>query len=135
MAPAVETHRSLSVDGNKTDFSSATKLVMATRELDLSSVGELWIVHEPGPAICALINVKQGMGWLMYLDATRDGSRSTRNPDYQGPGDGMLDYMLSNGQLDRYPASWTYEIRALQQALVEFAQSARLPECVAWVED
>ena len=49
----------------------------------------------------ALINGE--FGWLMYLRYDGDAGFSSRNPSYQGPSDAMIEYFLSNGQLDEYP--------------------------------
>ena len=51
-------------------------------------------------AMMALIN--GDWGWLMYLREEGDSGFSSRNPDYIGTDDDgkMMDFLLSNGQLD-----------------------------------
>mgnify|MGYP007109935676 FL=1 len=43
--------------------------------------------------------------WLMYLREKRDSGVSSRNPEHEGTKDDrkVMDFMLSNGQLDYYP--------------------------------
>ena len=50
-------------------------------------------------------------GWLMYLRGNGDPGFSSRNPNYDGPPDAQIDYELSNGQRDLYPASWRCQWR------------------------
>ena len=74
--------------------------------LSLSTFAEVWVDHDPFPAICALMNGNRG--WLMWVRHEGDAGFSSRNVAYSGSPEAEIEYMLSNGQVDRYPASWAY---------------------------
>ena len=57
-----------------------------------------------GQSLSALIN--GDFGWLMYQRGGDDPGFSSRNPNYAGEPDATIEYFLSNGQRDEYPASW-----------------------------
>jgi hypothetical protein len=81
-----------------------------------------------GQSLFALINGDRG--WLMYLRANGDAGFSSRNPDYADPEDAVIDYVLSNGQRDEYPASWALPKAEVLRALEFFAENAgRLRSC------
>jgi hypothetical protein len=61
----------------------------------------------------------------MYLREREDAGLSSRNPDYRGEIDGMLEYRLSNGQHDTYPESWALPESRVIQALEYFVEHLR----------
>src|SRR5918996_4002273 len=63
---------------------------------------EVWVMHGRFPALCALLNGDRG--WLTCLRAEGDAGFSSRNPGYAGPPDAEIEFTLSTGQVDRYPA-------------------------------
>jgi len=83
--------------------------------------------------MCALINGDQG--WLMYLREPGDSGFSSRNPDYAGPADATIDYLLSNGQRDEYPASWALPLEVVERALEHFVATGEQAPFVKWHED
>jgi hypothetical protein len=83
--------------------------------------------------MCALINGDRG--WLMYLREEGDSGFSSRNPKYDGPSDAEIEYELSHGQHDFYPASWALPIAEVRRALAYFEQRQRQPPFVVWHED
>lgn len=69
-----------------------------------SQFSEVWMQQtDSWPSICALINGEAA--WLMFLRFEGDAGFTTRNPDYSGPRKAVIEYYLSNGQRDEYPAS------------------------------
>jgi hypothetical protein len=94
---------------------------------------EVWVDSPDGQSLCALINGDRG--WLMYLREEGDSGFSSRNPDYTGPANAQIEYELSNGQHDFYPASWALPIAEVRRALEYFAQEHRQPPFVVWHED
>ena len=94
---------------------------------------EVWVHMPDGQSLCALINGNRG--WLMYLREEGDSGFSSRNPDYDGLPDDVIDYRLSNGQLDRYPASWALPIVEVRRALAYFKRKRQRPPFVVWHED
>lgn len=94
---------------------------------------EVWVHSSDGQALCALINGDRG--WLMYLREEGDAGFSSRNPDYDGPADAQIEYRLSNGQQDFYPASWALPIADVRRAVAYFEQEQVRPLFVVWHED
>ena len=94
---------------------------------------EVWVMHGRFPALCALLNGDRG--WLTCLRAEGDAGFSSRNPGYAGPPDAELEFMLSTGQLDRYPAAWTYSRAEVLAAVRLFAETRRCPEALSWFND
>jgi hypothetical protein len=43
--------------------------------------------------------------------------------------------MLSNGQVEGYPAAWTYPTETAYGALVAFAREGRVPDSIDWFND
>ena len=100
--------------------------------LSPGSFAEVWVDHGPYPAICALMNGNRG--WLMWVRHEGDAGFSSRNPSYSGPPDDEIEYMLSNGQVDRYPASWAYSQEEIFAALEAFARLRRISG-ISWFND
>src|SRR4051812_13636358 len=89
---------------------------------------EHWVHAPDGQALCALINGDRG--WLMYLRREGDAGFSSRNPDYAGPPDAEIEYRLSNGQHDTYPAAWALPVEVVCRALDYFKRHHRPPPFV-----
>jgi hypothetical protein len=102
-------------------------------ERSSDSRAEVWVHHDPFPSLCALINGSRG--WLMCIRRDGDAGFSSRNPGYSGPSDAEVEYTLSNGQVDRYPASWAYPTAEVLRALEFFAETGRVPETLSWWND
>ena len=94
---------------------------------------ELWIEAPDGQALCALFN--GDVGWLMYLREPGDAGFSSRNPDYVGPADALVEYRLSNGQADEYPRSRAYPVEVIERALEHFRREHTPPPFIAWHND
>ena len=94
---------------------------------------EIWLNHQDGPALCALMNANGG--WLMFLREEGDAGFSSRNPAID-PGDGATEtYRLANGQMDEYPRAWAFERSDVFDALREFFRTGQRPGSVGWYED
>jgi hypothetical protein len=98
-----------------------------------SPFDEVWVHSPDGQALCAMINGDRG--WLMYLREEGDSGFSSRNPEYAGSPDAEIEYELSNGQHDFYPASWALPLPIVQQALAYFEQFHQPPPFVVWHQD
>jgi hypothetical protein len=95
-----------------------------------SAYQELWIYGPYQQSLCALIN--GDVGWLMYLREPGDAGFSSRNPNYNGPEDAFIDYVLSNGQRDQYPASWALPLSIVMRAIEQFQSSGLPPDFIVW---
>jgi hypothetical protein len=94
---------------------------------------EVWENKPDGRALCALIH--GDVGWLMYLREPGDSGFSSRNPAYAGPAHAVIDYMLSNGQRDEYPASWALPVATVERALAYFRKTGDRAPFVEWHAD
>lgn len=100
---------------------------------------EIWVepkeTEDDERAMMALIN--GDWGWLMYLREECDSGFSSRNPDYTGTDDDgkMMDFLLSNGQLDYYPLSYVLPVEQVMKALSYFEEHHELPDFIVWHDD
>lgn len=101
--------------------------------MDKTQYKEVWIKTDDGQSMCALINGNNG--WLMYLRFNGDAGFSSRNPDYDGDQNAMMDFCLNNGQLDEYPLSWVLPIHMVERALAFFEKEHRPPTFITWHND
>jgi len=86
-----------------------------------------------GQSLVALIN--GDIGWLMYQRDSADAGFSSRNASYSGAPDAVIEYYLSNGQRDEYPASWALPLTDICRALAFFRENAKPPPFIAWHND
>ena len=106
------------------------RLTQATRNQFL----EIWMQHTIGcPVISALVN--GDAAWLMFLRTEGDAGFSTRNPNYAGPPKAVIEYYLSNGQRDEYPASWNITTNEAMRALEYFFLKEDKAPWLEWHED
>jgi hypothetical protein len=94
---------------------------------------EIWITAANGSSLCALINGDQGV--LMYMREFGDAGFTSRNPRYTGSPTATVEYRLSNGQVDEYPAAWAVPIDDVQLALQYFGREGKQPPFITWHED
>lgn len=94
---------------------------------------EVTVDLDPFPALLALVNGEQAC--LTCIRYEGDPGFSSRNPGYRGPAGATIRYMLSNGQVDEYPAAWAYSRQRVFEALEAFARTRRVPETIAWFND
>jgi hypothetical protein len=127
----VSAHLRVSADENRA--AQVRELVAFFEVARENQFAEIWITHDPFPAMCALVN--GGSAWLMYLRHDGDPGFSSRNPAFVGPPAQKIAYMLGNGQLDRYPASWAYPTEKVFDALTVFARERRVPDWIEWFND
>jgi Immunity protein Imm1 len=101
--------------------------------VDQSRFREVWVNTEDGQTLCALIN--GDLGWLMYLRESGDAGFSSRNPEFTGPEDEIVEYYLSNGQRDEYPRAWALPVADVERALDYFRRTHEPPPFIVWHND
>lgn len=99
---------------------------------------DLYEVDDPGEEgtfYCLAMLTHDDRALLIYFRYAGDAGFSSRDPAYGGPIDAMLDFQLSNGQVDTYPAYWTIPLADAMCAM-EFAclHRDRAP-WVTWNDD
>lgn len=72
----------------------------------------------------------------MYLRGEGDSGFSSRNPNYTGTDDRkVMDFLLSNGQLEHYPLSYVLPVGLVMEALVYFEKHHKLSDFIIWHDD
>lgn len=97
---------------------------------------ELWLdAGEDGPTLGILVNGERAM--LVYLrDHDGDPGFTSCDPDYAGPADAMMEFMLDNGQRDEQPAAWAIPLPLAMAACEQFvATRGERPPIVTWYEE
>ena len=100
---------------------------------DLTACREERIDAPSGATIHALIN--GAVGWLMFLRFPDDAGFSSRNPQAEAGDDETIQYLLANGQVDRYPAAWAIPVCTVELALDYFRREGKQPPFIAWHDD
>jgi predicted nuclease of predicted toxin-antitoxin system len=126
-------HRRVKVRTGRAKSRSLQELRECLAQARKSQYAEIWVDHGDFPSLCALINGDRG--WLMYLRYDGDAGFSSRNSGYAGPKDATVDYFLSNGQRDEYPASWALLTTEVFEVLEWFAAHKASPSSIAWFND
>ena len=123
----------LSVNDQSFEVASRDQLRAALACFETEEFCEIWLNVPDFPALSALAN--NSGGWLMYLHEAGDAGFSSRNPSYRGEVGKLLQYRLSNGQVDEYPASWALSKSEIFEALAYFVEHQHRPPFVAWHDD
>src|SRR5205085_1099323 len=89
---------------------------------------EIWIDHNPYPALCGLIHKERG--WLMLLRYDGDAGYSSRGQDEAADSNEEISFILGNGQRDSYPSAWTLLTPDVLRALRVFATTGQVPETI-----
>ena len=101
-------------------------------EADLSEADD---PGEEGTFFAVTMLTHDARALLFYFRYSGDPGFTSRDPAYAGPKDAMLDFRLSNGQIDEYPAYWTVPIEDALCALeYAFVHRARAP-WVSWNDE
>jgi hypothetical protein len=82
-------------------------------------------------ALFVLINGDRAM--LVLLDG--DCGSSSRDPEYSGPGNAVMKFKLSNGQVDEYPVRWTVPTDEALRALEFYFEHGELAPWIRWHDD
>jgi len=114
-----------------TDPDELRLLLAQVRRIQFS---EVWLQHTDGwPAMGALINGEAA--WLTYVRHEGDAGFSTRNPQFVGSHKLMIEYYLSNGQRDEYPAAWNITIAEALHALEHFLEEETMAPWLTWQDE
>lgn len=110
------------------------ELQVRLAQIKSTQFSEVWLQHTAGwPAIGLLINGESA--WLTYVRHEGDAGFSTRNPHYAGSPKALIEYYLSNGQRDEYPASWNITTTEALRALAYFLEEETMAPWLTWQDD
>ena len=124
----------LKINGAAYDVSTLEQLRLHLAEVQRTQFAEVWLEEKDSwPTICALIH--GDAAWLMYTRYEGDAGFSTRNPDYSGPADATIEYHLTNGQRDEYPAAWNITTAEALRALEYFLKEKNMAPWLSWHDE
>jgi hypothetical protein len=142
----------LQVNSYESRVASAAELRQELAPFASEQFREIWVgMDSGGPSLAALMNTN--IGWLTYLRHNDgDPGFSSRNPTYDesdamqsglafdslfnGKHVPVIEYRLSNGQIDEYPAGWALPEPDIMRALEYFVEhEGRRPPFVQWHDD
>lgn len=75
------------------------------------------------------------LGWMMHVALDDEATWHSVNPDYDGPADAQIEYLVDGYHLDRYPAAWALPVSEIKRALEHFLAHGERAPWVRWVED
>src|SRR3982074_2601339 len=78
---------------------------------------EIWADTPDGQIMGELINGDRGFLIYIYMRKVADPGSSSRCPNYAGPSNAVIEYVLSNGQRDEHPASFAISKCEIDRAL------------------
>ncbi len=73
--------------------------------------------------------------FLLYQQDDNDAGFTSRNPDYRGPEDAVLPFILDNGQRDEIPTLWVIPFQEAIHAVEYFFQTGEKAPWVCWHDD
>jgi hypothetical protein len=116
------------------EVSNSEQLQTYLAQLRHIQFAEIWLrPAAEWPAICALINGEAA--WLMLMRWEGDAGFSTRDPNYAGHQKDVVEYYLSNGQRDEYPASWNITTTEALRAVEYFLAEGKMAPWLQWHEE
>ena len=120
----------VSLPGEGETASEVTRLERELSALPSDAIAEIWVDHDRFPALCVLVNGENT--FLTFFRYDGDAGFYSLNPEHTGQGDVMIEYELSNGQVDKYPLSSSYPASKVKEALIHFARTKRVPSWLEW---
>ncbi|TDK66400.1 Imm1 family immunity protein [Sapientia aquatica] len=113
------------------EITTIQELGDAIDRFDQESQFEIWANVQNGPAMCMLRSGSNS--FLMYLREAGDSGFTSRGTQDQV---GNTTYLLSNGQLDDYPRSWSIDVEQCYKAISYFfVNGGTKPDWIHWHED
>jgi len=116
------------------EVTDSDELQVRLAQIRRTQFSEVWMQHAADwPAMGALINGEAA--WLMYVRYEGDAGFSTRNAQYAGPEKAVIEYYLSNGQRDEYPAAWNITTAEAFRGLEYFFEEEGMAPWLQWHEE
>lgn len=116
------------------EVSDLDELRLCLAQVRRTQFSEVWMQHPADwPVIGALVNGESA--WLTFVRHEGNAGFSTRNTKYAGPTKERIEYYLSNGQRDEYPASWNVTTAEALRALEYFLEQADMAPWLTWEDD
>ena len=120
----------ISLNGVDEDIRSTEALGVALDRFDIQEKFELLASVVEGPSLCMLRNGEHA--FLMYLRFPGDSGFASVG---EAAAESTVEYQLSNGQIDEYPASWCIPVEQCYKAVAYFfVNEGQRPDWLAWNE-
>jgi hypothetical protein len=120
----------ISFNGAEEEMGAAELPSEALARFNSSERFELWASEHEGPSLCMLRSGEHA--FLMYLRFSGDSGFVSKG---ESAAEGVIEYELSNGQRDEYPAAWCIPVEQCYKAVNHFlSNKGQRPEWLAWYE-
>ncbi len=120
----------LTINGKEYQARSGDELTPYLQQLKFTSYNEIWATQSDCSSLCLLTNSSRA--FVLYLRYPGDsGLIATTNDQVTNT---MIEFKLSNGQLDEYPARWTVPVHDALKILTSFIQDNNLLSYVNWIK-
>jgi hypothetical protein len=121
-----------SVDGTDIPVRSLAHLRSVLADTAEHPYREVQLTSPAGPSLFMLRSHDRAL--LMFLREGGDAGFTSR-ADGAVPGPERREFLLSNGQRDEYPASWTVSVARAHEAFEHFFETGERPPFVLWHDD
>lgn len=91
---------------------------------------EIWLEDSGGPSLCCLKSGDDAM--LMYLRHEGDSGFVAHNAERSESE--RIDFILTNGQMDSYPRSWTVPYETARWAMERFWFTKKMDDRISWID-
>src|SRR4029453_14880055 len=94
---------------------------------------EIWLQRDTGQWLGVLINSSRAM--LVYGRFEGDPGFSSRTSPEESESEELVEFVLSNGQHDDYPAFWTVSTEVALRAIVYLFTNGQPAPWITWHDD
>lgn len=102
----------------------------AFEEAEADGISDVGFERSDGKLLNVFVSGSRA--WLLYRRDENDAGFSSRNPDYTGPKDATLTYIMNNFQQDEYPAAWTISVDEAMNAVEYFLRTGEMAPGITW---
>ncbi len=119
------------INGDTIVVRTGSELASILGDFSASQYLEVWVTRD-GESMCMLANGDRA--WLMYLKNIDEECFTTRSDDIVDQNE-YLDFRLSNGQADEYPAYWTVKLAHATNGIAHFFDQGGRTTSLTWHDD
>lgn len=116
--------------GKELQLESWNELSSIIDGLGKTGYNELWIEGKDGSTMCVMTNPTNA--FFVYMAYKGDSGFRSNNP--RGDENVTQEFILSNGQADYYPETYLTDKSFIREAVKQFYDSGKMPDCIQWVE-
>ena len=124
---------SLSINGDESEIPDIAALRSSLAAMPPAQFAELWLRGHAESALCLLRSGDRA--FLMFLRFSGDSGFTSRAGDAFADRADDLEFALSNGQHDSYPASWTISLEEAMGVFEHYFQTGQQSPSIHWHDD